>query len=246
MTMPMDVRAPATIPLVERSGYRYRQYLGTADAAHDLLSPGHPGFGALRLFNDVVLDANSRASFDAYDGLETIAYVLEGACHVAYDRGEPVELTRGSAARIIGGHGARFEAHNRTAGPSRILIAATVTEQAQAQVPFTKKAFDPDTAGVVWLEGKGAEESAEWNELGSSTRLGVAFLPPGVVVEFSSVIDRGLYLNVISGQVGLNSTFVDGGGDARLSLEAGAARLQGISPARVVVADVPTGFVQEL
>ena len=86
----MDVRSQGAIPLVAHAGYRYRQYLGSPATASDLFSSPTMGFGALRLFDDLVLEANSRASFQAHDGLETVAYILEGVCQVAHDKGLPI------------------------------------------------------------------------------------------------------------------------------------------------------------
>ncbi len=243
----MDVRTRGTIPVVERAGYRYRQYLGALETASDLFSSAHVGFSALRVFDDVVLEVDSRASFRAHDGLETVLYVLEGAGHVAHDGGQPVELRRGVVAHIVGGREKRYEVHNRMTSPLRLLLAAFVAPGARAQSPFTTRAFDPDAGGMVWLATpSGEEQSGGCIALGAAVRFGIASLAPGVEARFPSATDRGLYLSVLQGDIELNTGFLDEGGDARLSLESGPARIQGVTPARVAIVDVPMGFVQEL
>jgi redox-sensitive bicupin YhaK (pirin superfamily) len=243
----MDVRMRTAVPVVEGHGFRYRQHLGSSEAAHQLFSSEHRGFGTLRLFDDFSLDAGARASFQAHDGLQTIVYVLRGDLSLTRDGGEPAELTRGVAARITGGHGARYEASDRTAGSSRFLVAAVVAPNAHAQAPLAMSASDPVAPGLVWLAaGPEAEPSARSLLLGSATRLGIASLAPGIEIRFPSAVARGLFLDVIEGQIELNSQFLNEGDDAKLSLESRAVRIQGASPARIVIADVPLGFVQEL
>jgi len=241
------VRVRTAVPVVEGNGFRCRQHLGSSEAAHQLFSSEHRGFGTLRLFDDISLDANSRASFQAHDGLQTIVYVLQGDLRLALDGSEPADLKRGVAARITGGHGAQYEATNRAGGSSRFLVAAVVAPKANAQAPLAMTASDPEAPGLVWLAaGPEAEPSARSLLLGSATRLGMTSLAPGIEIRFPSIVARGLFLDVIQGQIELNSEILNEGDDAKLSLEPGAVRIQGVTPARVVVADVPLGFVQEL
>jgi redox-sensitive bicupin YhaK (pirin superfamily) len=232
--------------MVEGNGFRYWQHLGSSEAAHNLFSSEHRGFGTLRLLDDISLDANGRAHLQAHDGLQTIVYVLQGDLRLTRDGGEPAELKRGVAARITGGHGARYEATG-TSGPSRFLVVAVVAPKAHAQAPLAMTAFDPEAPGLVWLAaGAEAEPSAGSLLLGSATRLGIASLAPGLEIRFPSTVGRGLFLNVVQGQIELNTKFLDEGDDAKLSLESRAVRIQGVTQARVVIADVPLGFVQEL
>jgi hypothetical protein len=242
----MDVRTRDRIPIVERTGYRYRQHLGALATASDLLSSPSIGVGALRVFDDVGVDAQAQASLQAHDGLETIVYVLEGICHLTRGADPPIEIRRAMAARLVGGRGALYEARNRTTSPLRMLVAAVVAPRARAPAPLATEAFDPDLPGMVWLATPAAEHTPGSIALGLPVRFGIATLAPGLEIRFSSAVDRGLYLKVIDGYVELNSGFLDEGSDAKLSLESSPVRIQGVRASRLAVVDVPMDFVQEL
>jgi hypothetical protein len=138
-------------------------------------------------------------------------------------------------------------AANGTARPARILIAAVVAPQTHQQAPFSTATFDPEAPGLVWVAaGTEVDRGAGALLLGSATRVGFASLAPGVEIQFPRAVDRGLYLDVIRGQIELNSEILNGGDDARLSLEPRAVRVQGVTQALVALASVPLGFVQEL
>src|SRR5271170_7409607 len=122
----MNVRSRWDVEFVDHPGYRYKRYLGA-------LGPSEPplieeaGFGALRLFDDVTIDAGSRVRIEAHDGFEAVVYVLEGDAFIEDDSGAGSELAQDRAAYVLLGHGARHSVYNRSLrGPLRVLVAATV------------------------------------------------------------------------------------------------------------------------
>jgi hypothetical protein len=243
----MDVRPREAIPTIERDGYRFRQHLGDLATASDLFSSVHIGYGALRVFDDVVIDAGATASFRAYDGLETVAYVLEGACHIAHAGDAPVEIKRGTAARIVGGHGTTYEGHNRGSSPLRIALAAFVAPRAYEQAPFAARHFDPVTTGLTWLATPSGEDRDPASlPLGAPVSFGISRLESGERIRLHSALGTGLYLSVLEGNVEHDSGFLDEGADAKISLEAHTVSIQGITRATVAVVEVRRGFVQEI
>ena len=68
---------------------------------------------------------------------------------------------------------------------------------------------------------------------------------PGRGIGFPRAVNRGLFVNVLEGQIEVGSGFVDEGGDTRLSRDS-AVRLQAVTSARVVLADVAMGYAQQL
>ena len=243
----MDVRRRDAIPTIERDGYRFRQYLGDLATASDLFSSAHVGYGALRVFDDVVVDAGATASFQAHDGLETVAYVLEGGCHLTHAGDPPVEIKRGTAARIVGGHGTTYEGSNRGTSGLRIALAAFVAPHAHEQAPFAARHFDPATTGLVWIATpSGKDHDPESLPLGAPVSFGIASLDSGERIRIHSALGTGLYLSVLDGNVEHDSGFLDAGADAKISLEAHTVSIQGITRATVALIEVRRGFVQEI
>ena len=245
----MQVRSRADVELVEHLGYGYRRHIGAldTDAESDPPYSREAGFGALRVFNDVTVDPGSHVSVHARDGFETVVYVLAGECSLEDDRGRATPLGRGGPASALLGHEVRYELRNPSSTTTlRALVAAVV---AQAEGPAPRIAVDPfedDTSGLVWVATHGGEEHVEGSlVVGPTARLGIGTLSSGVEIGFPRAVDRGLFVDVLEGKIELGSGFVNEGGDVRVSLDA-PVRLQAITRARIVVADVAMGYAQRL
>jgi redox-sensitive bicupin YhaK (pirin superfamily) len=244
----MRARSRADIELVEHVGYRYRRYIDAldADAEHDRSYSRGAGFGALRLFDDVTVDPGAHVSALAHDGFETVLYVLGGECVIEDDRGHATPLGRGGAAAMLLGHGIRHTLRNPSSTTTlRALVVAVVAPVSNPAPRLTAGPFRDDTSGLVWVATHGGEEQVEEAVVGPTVRLGIGTLSPGVELGFPRAVGRGLFVDVLEGKIELGAGFVDEGGDARVSLES-PARLQAITRARIVVADVAMGYAQQL
>ena len=245
----MHARSRADVELVEHLGYGYRRHIGAldTDAEGDPPYSRGAGFGALRLFNDVTVDPGSHVSVDAHDGFETVVYVLRGECTIADDRGRTTQLGQGGAASVLLGHGIRYDLRNPSSKTTlRALVAAVVAEDSSPAPRLAVGPFQDDTSGIVWVATHGGDEHVEGSlVVGPTARLGIGTLSPGVEVGFARAVDRGLFVDVLEGKIELGTGFVDEGGDAKVSLEA-PVRIQAITRARIVVADVAMGYAQRL
>jgi redox-sensitive bicupin YhaK (pirin superfamily) len=241
------VRGQGEIELGVFDGYRRRRHLGgLPDPGKPLASPT-TGFGPLRVFDELAIDPGYRLSFERCDGFEAVLYVLRGDCLVEHDDGGAHELSRGSAAHVVLGDGRRYGVSNRSpTGVLSVLLAAFVAPLVHPRAEFAIRSFDEEATDVTWLATPAAEEPVHGAfAIGSPVWLGMATLDPGVELTFPSAANRGLFTVVLQGNVELQSGFLDEGGDARLSL-ASPVRMQGVARSRVVVVDVPMGFVQTL
>ena len=245
----MQVRSRADVELVEHLGYGYRRHIGAldTDAENDPPYSREAGFGALRVFNDVTVDPGAHVAVHAHDGFETVVYVLDGECTLEDDRGRATPLGRGGAASALLGHGIRYELRNPSSMTTlRALVAAVAAEVSNPTTGLAVGPFEDDTSGLVWVATHGGEERVEGSlGVGPTARLGIGTLSSGVEIGFARAVDRGLFVDVLEGKIELDTGFVDEGGDARVSLDA-PVRLQAITRARIVVADVAMGYAQRL
>jgi redox-sensitive bicupin YhaK (pirin superfamily) len=241
------VRRKGEIELGAFDGYRRRRHLGELPDPGKPLSSRTTGFGPLRVFDELAIDPGRRLSFERQDGFEAVLYVLEGECLVESDGGGAFEVPRGSAAHITLGGGRRYDVSNRSpTGVLGVLLAAFVAPLAHPRAEFAIRAFDEQAADVAWWATPAAEAPVQGAfAMGSTVWLGIATLDPGVELTFPPAANRGLFTVVLQGNIELQSGFLEEGGDARLSL-ASRVRMQGVARSRVVVADVPMGFVQTL
>jgi redox-sensitive bicupin YhaK (pirin superfamily) len=231
------VRRGSDVRVVGEGGYRYCRHLGALDEGGEPDPSGRQGFGALRLLDDVVVRPRSHLLLEAHDGFEVVIYVLEGRCLIEDDRGGEQELLRDCAAHLVLGRGIRHDVSNLSSTkPLHLFLAAVAGPVANPRPRRAVASFGRAKGRVVWVASFDAEDHGTLR-LDSSVRLGVATLEPGVGVEFAPASDRGLFVSVLQGSIAFGSGFVDEGGDATSSRE-GLVRVQGITKARIVVADV--------
>jgi redox-sensitive bicupin YhaK (pirin superfamily) len=253
-TMKIHAREAGSVPVIDGPGSRSRRHLSAPEAAADLWSPSTGAhYGALRLLDDVVVQPGSTAStltVPAPEGLETIAYVLDGSCLMSHDEGAPATVAADSAVHIVGGRGARYDARNAsTTAPLRMLVLAMVSPEAKPRPAFDVRAFPRRDVTLFWVATPAAE-AAEGSPdgallVGPSVHFAIARLDPGVEVRFAPAVDRGLYLVVLDGTIELDHGFLDAGGDAHFALDS-HVRVQGVTAARVAIFDVQLAFVKEL
>jgi hypothetical protein len=243
------LRTRADIPSVEYNAYRCRQHLGALAAQGDPHTSQERGFGALRVFDDVVIGPGSRIGVEAHDGLEIVLFVLQGECRVEDDLGEVTALRQDAAVCALLGRGIRHHLCNQSpTAMLHIIVAAIVAPVANPPPRLQVGLFAHETPGIVWFASHDAEERAEGAILlDSASRMGIATLDPGVEYVFPQQVERGIYMAILEGQIefGPSSRFIDGGGDARSRLDS-AVRIQGVSRSRVVVVEVPLGFARQL
>ena len=243
----MHIRSKDKIALVERDGYRYRRFLAELATRGEPLASSEDGFGVLRVFDDVVIDAGARVHVDAHDGFESVVYVLDGECLVEDDRGMAAVVAKHRAARVVLGQDVGHDISNPSSTSAlHVLVAAVVAPAANPRPRFVVRSFEGDPPKIVWIASHEVEAQREPTlMLASSARIGIATLEPGGEIEFPRALDRGLYVNVLEGNIEFGSRFVDAGGDATQSRES-EARLQSITSSRVVIADVAMGYAQRV
>jgi redox-sensitive bicupin YhaK (pirin superfamily) len=241
------VRGKADIPVLERAGCRYRRHLAELAPRGEPITSSADGFGALRLLDDVVVSAGAGIRFEAHDGFEAVVYVLEGECLIGEEGGQTARLLRNGAAYARLGRGVQHHLRNPSDEASpRVLVAAVVAQSSNPSPTLAVRSLPEDGPDLIWIASDDpADRKSGSLRLDSSVRLGIATLDPGAESEFSRAVDRGLYLCLIEGMIELGSGFVEEGGDARMSLQS-PVRVQGVTRARIFVANVALGFAQEL
>jgi redox-sensitive bicupin YhaK (pirin superfamily) len=241
----LRLRSAAEIPKVDEAGSRCRRYLGRL-GQRDWRVAREDGFGALRVFDDVVIEPRSQWVIDAHDGMDVVAYVLDGECSIEDDHGQSTDMRRDDAACAVLGHGKRHIIRNRSADVSlHVVILAIAAPVANPSPRIETRSFAHDSPGIVWFADHAVATPPSLS-LGLPARMGLATFDPGVGLVFPKATERGIYVAVFHGQLEIDElVFVDAGGDARLSLDA-EVRIQGASRTQIFVVDLPMGFAQEL
>jgi hypothetical protein len=249
--MKIHAREGDQVPVIDTPAYRSRRYLSAPETAGDLWSPSMgKGYGALRMFEDVLVRPGSSARVPAPEGLETVAYILDGACLLTDGTSPPTRLAADAAVHVLSNREARCDVKNEsTTAPLRMVVGAVLSPEAKPRPAFDVRTFDDDGAPMRWLATPAGASAAQRVEatipLGPSVRFGIAWLDSGVEIRFDAAVDRGLYIVVLDGNIELDQGFLGEGGDAHFPLES-PTRLQGVTPARVAIFDVQLGFVKEL
>jgi len=243
------IRTAAEVPTVEGVGWRCRRHFGDLIERDERGASSEHGFGALRVFDDVVLDAGARLELAAHDGLEVVVYLLDGQGRLEDDRGHASDLARDGAACSTLGHGVRHVLVNRgESAPLHVVVAAIVAPQANPRPRLATASFAHDAPGVAWFASHGPDDTARGAlELGLRARVGVALLDPGFGHVFPQVPDGGVYCAVVEGYLEVSpSSFVENGGDMRAPVGEAPIRIQGVARTRAIVLEIPFVVAQEL
>jgi hypothetical protein len=230
------VRSASDVERIEHPGTMIRRHVAL-----------EAGIGALRRFDDVTLERNARLSLAAHEGFDAVVYALAGDVVLEDDRGRVISLADGQAACARVADVAR--ASLRSAGSSaraRVLVVSVAASSDDPPPAPALAASWEDARGIAWVASHGGEVRRELGaHLGSSALVAVGTIDPGAEVSFDPVPDRALFLVALEGTFEVGPLLVAEGGDARCSLAKGVT-IQGVTRARVAIADVPLGFAQRV
>ena len=188
------------------------------DHYHD---PTNMGFGALRVFNDDIINPASGFPTHAHSEMEIITYVLEGELEHKDDTGGFDRIGSGEVQRMSAGTGIRHSEYNSSLDTPVHLLqmwiipAVSGLKPSYEQLRFTKAQRQRQLLAIA--SGQGVPGTVKVNQ---DSTLYVSSLNEGDEVTHALGVMRRGYLFVISGKVEVNSEPLSNGDQARLSDEA--------------------------
>lgn len=180
--------------------------------------PNNVSFGALRVFNDDVIQPDSGFGMHGHKDMEIVTYVLEGAIDHQDSTGGKDKITAGEVQRMTAGTGIRHSEYNKSKSEPVHLLQMWVTPNKAGLAPSyeQKKFTNAERAGVLLpiASGQGIANAVTINQ---DVTFYVSKVRPGDKLSHPLGDHRRAFLYVIDGDVSVNDNPLSSGDQARIT-----------------------------
>lgn len=196
----------------------------------DYYDPAHMGFRSLRVINQDIVAPGTGFPMHGHRDMEIFSYILEGAIEHRDSMGNHAQVRPGQIQVMSAGSGVRHSEANPSATERMQLLQVWIQPDKAGLKPryaeWTPQPGQADAPKVLIISRDGREGSAHISQDASVYRLKI---PAGQSVSHELAAGRGLWLQVVSGEVTVGAERL-GPGDAvssespgRFEFKAGAA-----------------------
>ncbi|MCW1427593.1 pirin family protein [Novosphingobium sp. JCM 18896] len=225
-------------------GARGRLKGSTLDAFYsfsfgDYRDPKNMGFRALRVLNEDFVIPGAGFSEHGHADMEIVTIVLAGAIAHRDDLGNEALIRAGDVQRMSAGTGIRHSEMNPSLEErAHALQLWIIPRSAGGDPSYEQKHFAEEAGRNQWvlvasLDGEGASLT-----LRQDARLEIARLDEGALLSRALSPDRGYWVQVMGGIIGLNGTEMREGDGAAITAEA-ILTIEAETRAEVLLIDLP-------
>ena len=206
------------------------------DTYHD---PENTHWGALRVFNDDVVEAGGGFGMHPHRDMEIITYVLSGALEHKDSMGNRGVVHPGEVQVMSAGSGITHSEFNHSKTDPVHLMQLWIFPRTRGQKPrWAQRQFTPeDRAGKLLRVVSGAESNGTLT-IDQDAEVFVSALKAGEEVTHTSRAGRKAYLFVISGGAEVNGLKLARGDQARIADEA-ELKIKATENAELILLDLP-------
>jgi redox-sensitive bicupin YhaK (pirin superfamily) len=217
---------------------------GWLDAKHHFSfasyhDPKRMGWGALRVWNDDTIAADSGFPAHPHADMEIITYVREGAITHEDNQGNRGRTEAGDVQVMSAGTGIRHAEYNLEAETTRIFQIWIIPDRRGGQPSWGAKPFPKDDrSGKFVTLASGIEGDTDALPIRTEARVLGANLKAGETAEYTLGGTRHAYLVPAKGKVEVNGIALDARDGAAIK-DVPAIRVTAVEDAEVVMVDVP-------
>lgn len=205
----------------------------------DYYDPKHMHFGPLRVINEDYIAAQAGFGAHPHRDMEIITYVMEGSLEHQDSMGNRAVIRPGEIQKMSAGTGILHSEKNpETKGKTHLLQIWVIPDQMNLEPSYGQKSFAEALESrkpVLVLSKTGREGSIVIHQ---DTEIFLTKLKTHDTVEFPLKRDRGLWLQLIHGQVRVNGEDLRAGDGAALQGEE-RMNLVASTDAEFLVFDLP-------
>ncbi len=217
---------------------------GWLDAKHHFSfagyhDPDRMGWGALRVWNDDTIAADSGFPPHPHADMEIITYVREGAITHEDNQGNRGRTEAGDVQVMSAGTGIRHSEYNLEPEATRIFQIWIIPNQRGGKPSWGAKPFPKDDrSGRFVTLASGIEGDTDALPIRTDARVLGANLRAGETAEYSLGGQRHAYLVPAKGKVEVNGVALDARDGAAIK-DVETLRVTAVEDAEVVMVDVP-------
>jgi hypothetical protein len=215
---------------------------GWLDAKHhfsfaDYYNPERMGWGALRVWNDDTIAADTGFPPHPHADMEIITYVREGAITHEDNQGNRGRTEAGDVQVMSAGTGVRHSEYNREGDKTRIFQIWIVPNQRGGKPSWGAKPFPKaDRSGRFVTLASGFDGDTEALPIRTDARVLGATLKAGETAEYALGKNRHAYLVPAKGKVEVNGVRIEAR-DGAAAKDVDSLRVTAIDDAEVVLVD---------
>ena len=215
---------------------------GWLDAKHHFsfasyYDPSRMGWGAIRVWNDDTIAADSGFPPHPHADMEIITYVREGAITHEDNQGNRGRTEAGDVQVMSAGSGIRHSEYNREREETRIFQIWIIPNQVGGKPAWGAKPFPKDDrSGRFVTLASGIEGDTDALPIRTDARVLGANLKAGETAEYTLGGRRHAYLVPAKGKVEVNGVALDARDGAAIS-EVETIRVTAVEDAEVVMVD---------
>lgn len=201
--------------------------------------PGNIQFGALRVFNDDVVEPSTGFPTHPHREMEIVTIVLDGEITHKDSMGNQSVIRAGDVQRMSAGTGLSHSEFNHGSKPVHFYQIWIYPDESKLEPSYDQKSFDPS----LWsnrlyavASGEGHEDAVSFHADATIYRCS---LEAGKEVDTEPGTDRRIFVYVTAGAVSLNGEQLTMGDQARVDLE-DRVRLVAEDDSEFILIDIPS------
>jgi len=222
----------------ENFGWLDTKWHFSFDTYHD---PANTHWGALRVFNDDVVEPGQGFGMHPHRDMEIVTYVLSGALEHQDSMSHRGVVHPGEVQVMSAGTGIMHSEYNHSKRDPVHLLQLWIFPRTRNLTPrWEQRQFSPAERGGKLLAVVSDGALAGTLHIDQDAQIYVSSLQAGDEVTHKSEADRKAYLFVIEGGVTLNGTALAKGDQARLADER-ELKIRASEGAELILLDLPEG-----
>jgi quercetin 2,3-dioxygenase len=194
-------------PSVERGHANH----GWLDSHHSFsfahyFDPAHMGFRTLRVINDDVIGPGAGFPTHGHSDMEILTYVVDGALEHKDSAGNHTVLNRGGVQQMSAGTGIRHSEFNASRTEPLRLLQIWILPEKDGIKPGHRELVFADDAKRNRLRLLAAPEGGDVLPIHQDARMYAAILDDGKSVSHDIEAGRGVWVQVVAGEMTANGT----------------------------------------
>ena len=201
--------------------------------------PANTNWGALRVFNDDIVEPGQGFGMHPHRDMEIVTYVLAGELEHQDSTGNRGIIHPGEVQVMSAGSGIRHSEYNQSKKTPVHFMQIWIFPRKKGSKPrWEQHQFTPSERKGKLLPIVTGGELAGTLTIDQDAQIYVAALPAGSTVEHQTKPHRKTYLFAIEGEIAVNGVKLLGGDQARIADESGLS-IVAAKDSEIILLDLP-------
>ena len=218
-----SILKPSTNIKVRRSNERGHANLGWLNSYFtfsfaDYYNPQHMGYRTLRVLNDDTIDAGQGFGMHPHKDMEIVSYLIEGDLQHKDNMGHGAIIKEGNLQRITAGTGILHSEFNPSSQKKTHLLQIWILPEQKGLKPSYQELNLRDLKKSLTLIASNQEKEGII-QIHQDVQLYRGYFTPGKKGEYELKKERGIWIQMIKGQIEINGIKLQQGDGASVENE---------------------------